>query len=87
MRPAEGARVRGSIRLGILLGLAMGVAVAPAQTPKPQDANRQAALALEQQGKNPEAEAAWRAYLQDHPSDPEPYAQLGLLEARQEHYQ
>jgi tetratricopeptide (TPR) repeat protein len=47
---------------------------------------RQSALALEQQGKNAEAEAAWRLYLEAHPSNPEPYAHLGLLEARQEHY-
>jgi tetratricopeptide (TPR) repeat protein len=47
---------------------------------------RQAALALEQQGKNSEAEAAWRLLLKVHPSNPEPYAHLGLLEARQEHY-
>jgi tetratricopeptide (TPR) repeat protein len=50
------------------------------------DSARQAALALEQQGKNSEAEAAWRAYLKTHPSDPEPYARLGLLEARQKRY-
>jgi tetratricopeptide (TPR) repeat protein len=47
---------------------------------------RQTALALEQQGKNVEAEDAWRLYLKAHPSNPEPYAHLGLLEARQEHY-
>jgi tetratricopeptide (TPR) repeat protein len=56
---------------------------APAPAP---DRRRQAALALEQQGKNADAEAAWRVYLQTHPSSPEPYAHLGLLEARQEHY-
>ncbi|MFZ0394534.1 MAG: tetratricopeptide repeat protein [Terracidiphilus sp.] len=49
-------------------------------------AQRQQALALEQQGKVAEAEAAWRAYLKAHPDLPEPYAQLGLLEARQSHY-
>ena len=47
---------------------------------------RQAALALEQQGKNAEAEVAWRAILKVHPTGSEPYAHLGLLEARQEHY-
>ncbi len=47
---------------------------------------RKSALALEQQGKNSEAEAVWRLYLKDHPTSPEPYAHLGLLEARQEHY-
>lgn len=50
------------------------------------DRLRQTALTLEQQGKNAEAETAWRAFLKAHPSDPEPYAHLGLLEARQEHY-
>jgi tetratricopeptide (TPR) repeat protein len=46
----------------------------------------QAALALEQQGRNSEAEAAWREIQKAHPSSPEPYAHLGLLAARQEHY-
>jgi tetratricopeptide (TPR) repeat protein len=50
------------------------------------DSRRQEALTLEQQGKNAKAEEAWRAYLAAHPSNPEPYAHLGLLEARQEHY-
>jgi tetratricopeptide (TPR) repeat protein len=48
---------------------------------------RKNALTLERQGSNSEAEAAWRLYLKDHPSSPEPFAHLGLLEARQEHYQ
>ena len=47
---------------------------------------RQSALAFEQQGKLAESEEAWRTFLKTHPSDPEPYAHLGLLEARQEHY-
>jgi tetratricopeptide (TPR) repeat protein len=47
---------------------------------------RQSALALEQQGKIAESEEAWRAFLKAHPTDAEPYAHLGLLEARQEHY-
>ena len=51
----------------------------------PADA-RQNAIALEQQGSNADAEAAWRAYLKSHPSNSEAYAHLGLLEARQEHY-
>ncbi len=64
--------------------LALSAAVMPAQAPA--STQRDTALALERQGRNTEAEAAWRAYLKAHPSDPEPYAQLGLLEARQEHY-
>jgi tetratricopeptide (TPR) repeat protein len=50
------------------------------------DRQRQEALALEQQGKIAEAESAWRAYMKAHPSNPEPYGQLGLLEARQGNY-
>ena len=46
----------------------------------------QAALLLEQQGKTAEAEAAWSALSKAHPANSEPFAHLGLLEARQEHY-
>jgi tetratricopeptide (TPR) repeat protein len=55
----------------------------PTRIPDPQ---RQTALALEQAGKVPEAEAAWETVRKAHPANPEPYAHLGLLEARQEHY-
>jgi len=51
-----------------------------------QNDQRQAAFSLEQQGKVTEAETAWRALSTAHPSNPEPYAHLGLLEAHQEHY-
>ncbi len=43
-------------------------------------------MALEHQGKTTEAEAAWKASSSAHPADPAPFAHLGLLEARQEHY-
>ena len=56
------------------------------QHPQPPDQQRQQALEFEQQGKNAVAESAWRAYLKTHPSSAEPYAHLGLLEARLEHY-
>jgi tetratricopeptide (TPR) repeat protein len=79
--------VRAAMKLGFcLVLLAVSAGTAQGQPAKAQDPRRQEALALEQQGKNPEAESAWRAYLKDHPTDPEPYAQLGVLEARQEHY-
>jgi tetratricopeptide (TPR) repeat protein len=55
------------------------------QTAAP-DGQRQEAIALEQQGKNAEAEAAWRIYLKAHSANAEAYAHIGLLEARQEHY-
>ena len=46
----------------------------------------QAAQILEQQGKNVEAEDAWKKLAEARPADPLPLAHLGLLEARQEHY-
>ena len=48
---------------------------------------RAAAFALEREGKNAEAEAAWRQIAAEAPANPEPLAHLGLLEARQEHYE
>jgi tetratricopeptide (TPR) repeat protein len=66
--------------------LAMAATYCLGQAAGAPDQQRQAALALEQQGMNVEAEASWRAFLKAHPSNPEPYAHLGLLEARQEHY-
>jgi tetratricopeptide (TPR) repeat protein len=78
--------VKTAFKQGIVLGILISVGFATAQPPKVQDPKRQSALALEKQGKNPEAEAAWRAYLKTHPSDPEPYGHLALLESRQEHY-
>src|ERR1039458_6898982 len=79
-------RMNRIMRLGIGLGLAIGAAVGMGQASQAPESQRQTALALEQQGKYVEAEAAWRVFLKAHPSNPEPYAHLGLLEARQEHY-
>lgn len=74
-------------RVAILsMVLALAASAVYGQTARGSDPQRQAALALEQQGKSQEAETAWRAYLKFHPSSPEPYAHLGLLEARQQHY-
>jgi len=82
--------VRSRMRLRICRTLTMTLAMAAAQclgqTAVSVNQQRETALALEQQGKNAEAEAAWRLYLKAHPSSPEPYAHLGLIEARQEHY-
>ena len=75
--------MRRAIQLGtiVVLGAAMY-----GQTAVPPDGPREKALLLERQGKDVEAEEAWRAILKAHPSKPEPYAHLGLLEARQAHY-
>lgn len=80
------ARVRVAAGAGLVLGLVMITGLARGQANKARDPIREAALALQQQGKIPEAEQAWRTYIKAHPSDPEPYAQLALLEAHQEHY-
>lgn len=73
----------------ILTAISMGMAMAAsclAQGKPAAEVPRQTAIALEQQGKNAEAEGVWQAVAKVHPTDPEPYAHLGLLEARQEHY-
>ena len=71
-----------SIGVGLIAASSFGVA----QTTTAASPLRQEALALEQQGKNREAELKWRAILKAHPENPEPLAHIGLLEARQEHY-
>lgn len=49
-------------------------------------AQRQAALSFEQQGKDVEAEGAWKTIAAKEPRNAEAYAHLGLLEARQQRY-
>ncbi len=66
--------------------VAVFLAAGWAQRTPAADIQKQAALALEQQNRLVEAEAAWRAYSKVHPQNPEPWAHLGLLEARQQHY-
>jgi tetratricopeptide (TPR) repeat protein len=85
-RRQKGHSVIPVLRIVFWVGL-LNVAVSClAQVRDAPNSRRQEALTLEQQGKNAEAEAKWRGYLKSHPSSPEPYAHLGLLEARQEHF-
>jgi predicted Zn-dependent protease len=77
--------VRRFLELGFLVVLAAPACCA-AQAGETPDQQRQTALALEQQGKSSQAEAAWGALLKTHPSSSEAYAHMGLLEARQGHY-
>jgi tetratricopeptide (TPR) repeat protein len=79
-------RVNRLMQRGLTLWFTMAAAICLGQAVQPVESQRQTALVLEQQGKNAEAEAAWRALLKQHPANPEPYAHLGLIEARQEHY-
>jgi cytochrome c-type biogenesis protein CcmH/NrfG len=64
----------------------MAATVCLGQAVQSVESQRQTALTFEQQGKNAEAEMAWRALLKQYPANPEPHAHLGFLEARQEHY-
>src|ERR1700709_1224739 len=52
-----------------------------------QQTTRAEALAIEKAGPIADAEQRWRAVAEINPADPEPLAHLGLLEARQEHYE
>jgi tetratricopeptide (TPR) repeat protein len=67
--------------------LVLAVASHPVQAQPGAAAGRQTALGLEQQGQLALAEDAWRAVLSADPRDAEAYAHLGLLEAKQGHYQ
>lgn len=75
------------ISMTMAMTLLMASARCLGQAASAPDQQRKTALALEQQGKNFEAEAAWRMCLQAHPANPEPYAHIGLLEAREGRYQ
>jgi tetratricopeptide (TPR) repeat protein len=66
--------------------LALAYCNGQSQTPQTTVSERQTAIALEQQGDDNGAEAAWRAVLTANPANAEAYAHLGLLEARQQHY-
>jgi tetratricopeptide (TPR) repeat protein len=77
--------MRQAIQLGICFVLSLAAVHGLGQTPA-TESKRQTALSLERQGNGSAAEAAWRLYLKAHPASAEPYAHLGLLEARQEHY-
>ena len=79
-------RVKRAIRLGVVVLLAMAPAGCFGQTTAAPDNQRQTAAALEQAGRNAEAEAAWRALVKVQPDNAEAYAHLGFLEARQERY-
>ena len=74
------------VRPGIVLTIVLAIAALSCPAAETMGDSRQAAFALEQQGKIAEAEAAWREILKIHPADSEAYAHVGFLEARQEHY-
>ena len=81
-------QVKRAMQLEVVLAitLAMAPALGLAQAAAIAENPRQAAITLEQQGMNAEAETAWRAVLKARPANSEAYAHLALLEARQQHY-
>lgn len=80
--------VRVFARTGVLLAalLAAGAHEMAAQTAAGVSKQRDAAVALEQQGNVEAAEAAWRAVLKASPNDAEASANIGFLESQQQHY-
>lgn len=74
------------ITFGIASWFLIGIPVYSWQAASTPETDRATANELEQQGRNDEAEAAWRAFLKSHPDNAETYAHLGLLEARQQRY-
>jgi tetratricopeptide (TPR) repeat protein len=79
-------RIRNIARFG-LIGMTVALAlVATGESSRVADEG-QAAVQLEQQGRFADAEAAWQSVLKSNPANAEACAHLGLLAARQEHYQ
>lgn len=74
------------ITFGIASWFLIGVPVYSWQAASSRETERTTAIEFEQQGRNDEAGAAWRAFLKSHPDNAEAYAHLGLLEARQQRY-
>jgi len=78
--------VRFSLQHTLALSLALSTACRATQVNAQEDPG-QTAVSLEQEGKIAEAEAEWRALAKKYPGSPDPLAHIGLLEARQEHYE
>lgn len=70
----------------LLFSAAAIAAVAQQQPRRTANPQRAVALQLEQQGKVPEAEAAWFELSKANPRNPEPYAHLALLKAHEQKY-
>jgi len=77
--------VKRQSRIRLLLG-ALWIVISGTAILSAQDGSAQKALALERQGQNAEAEQAWQSIARSNPQNAEAFAHLGLIEARQEHY-
>jgi tetratricopeptide (TPR) repeat protein len=80
--------VKPAVQLTFLLAITLAIAssTCAAQSASAAGNARDTAFALEQQGRNAEAESEWRSILKSEPASAEAYAHLGFLEARQGHY-
>ena len=69
--------------------IVVGLIAMPALLSQKEDreSTRSRAMALEQSGQNAEAEQVWTAITKTDPQNVEALAHLGLLDARQEHYE
>ena len=74
------------LRIIVALATVILIPYCTCQQPSAPGNQAESALALEQEGRISEAEAAWKSLLKQQPNHSEAYAHLGLLEARQEHY-
>src|SRR3984957_20127451 len=79
------ANVRYLLNYRLAIWLALGMASWSLPVPS-QDDPRQAARPLDQHENTTESEAALIALSKAQPTNPEPFARLGLLEARRGHY-
>ncbi|MFZ2022951.1 MAG: tetratricopeptide repeat protein [Terracidiphilus sp.] len=77
-------QLKWSIVSGIWLIIATTAGIG--QVASTNDNRRSTAIALEEQGRVSQAEAAWQQIAKTDPNDAEAYAHLGLLQAREEHY-
>lgn len=74
------------VRLGICLALVSGMFPCWGQSTASTADHRQNARLLQESGRLTEAADEWRLYLKSHPESVEANADLGIIEARQEHY-
>jgi tetratricopeptide (TPR) repeat protein len=80
--------VKRILRMALAVAMALSMAgICVGQTATTANSERQIAIVAEQQDNYVDAETAWRAFSKVHPASAEPYAHLGLLEAKQERYQ
>jgi tetratricopeptide (TPR) repeat protein len=77
---------RRTIAFVCALAIALAVIPSAAGQNNGQASTPSQALALEQKGQNAEAKQAWLSVLDANPRNAEALAHLGLLEARQQHY-